>query len=214
MTDHEYVAVAVLVCKADAAPLVEAAGQVTVETAEDNEKAARLARQVKALLLSIDERRKEAIRPSREFIEQTNAAFKPVTDSLLEAEQHLKGVLHAFVLSERARVGREMAEAESRMARALEEGRVTDAEVEMADMALIPEVSRPPAGTGMTARWKGEVVDMKALCRAILEGALPPEALKPQPAVINGYARDKRVEGTFYGIKVTRDESIAVSGRK
>ena len=133
---------------------------------------------------------------------------------LNDAEQAIKGQMHAFVLSERARVGREMAEAESRMARALEEGRVTDAEVEMADMALIPEVSRPPAGTGMTARWKGEVVDMKALCRAILEGALPPEALKPQPAVINGYARDRRVEGTFYGIKVTRDESVSVSGKR
>ena len=214
MTDPEYVAVAVLVCEADAALLVEAAGQVAVETAEDNEKAARLARQVKALLLSIDERRKEAIRPSREFIEQTNAAFKPVTDSLLEAEQHLKGVLHAFVLSERARVGREMAEAESRMARALEEGRVTDAEVEMADMALIPEVSRPPAGTGMTARWKGEVVDMEALLRAIKEGELPMEAIKPQQAVINGYARMKRVEGTFAGIRVSRDESVSVSGKR
>ena len=214
MPDFDRVDVDVLVARAAASPLVARAGQVTVETEEDNQRAAQVAREVKALLLAIEERRKELLRPSREFIEQTNAAFKPITDSLLEAEQHLKGVLHAFVLSERARVGREMAEAESRMARALEEGRVTDAEVEMADMALIPEVSRPPAGTGMTARWKGEVVDMEALCRAILEGALPPEALKPQPAVINGYARDKRVEGTFYGIKVTRDESIAVSGKR
>jgi len=214
MPDFDRVDVDVLVARAAASPLVARAGQVTVETEEDNQRAAQVAREVKALLLAIEERRKELLRPSREFIEQTNAAFKPITDSLLEAEQHLKGVLHAFVLSERARVGREMAEAESRMARALEEGRVTDAEVEMADMALIPEVSRPPAGTGMTARWKGEVVDMEALCRAILEGALPPEALKPQPAVINGYARDKRVEGTFYGIRVTRDESVSVSGKR
>ena len=212
--DTEFVDVSVLVARNDAAPLVARAGQVTVETEEDNQRAAQVARQVKALLLNVDERRKELIRPAREFIEDTNGRFKPIVESLEEAEQHLKGVLHAFVLSERARVGREMAEAESRMARALEEGRVTDAEVEMADMALIPEVSRPPAGSGMTARWKGEVVDMKALCRAILEGALPPEALKPQPAVINGYARDKRVEGTFYGIKVSRDESVSVSGKR
>jgi len=196
------------------AALVARAGAVQVTTPEENDAAGQVAREVKAENIRLTDRQMELTRPLTDAAATVRDTFRPLLKDLGDAEEHLKGVMLAFRNAEKARVGREMAEAESRMARALEEGRVTDAEVEMADMALIPEVSRPPAGTGMTARWKGEVVDMEALLRAIKEGELPMEAIKPQQAVINGYARMKRVEGTFAGIRVSRDESIAVSGRK
>ena len=196
------------------AALVARAGAVQVTTPEENDAAGQVAREVKAENIRLTDRQMELTRPLTDAAATVRDTFRPLLKDLGDAEEHLKGVMLAFRNAEKARVGREMAEAESRMARALEEGRVTDAEVEMADMALIPEVSRPPAGTGMTARWKGEVVDMEALLRAIKEGELPMEAIKPQQAVINGYARMKRVEGTFAGILVSRDESVSVSGRR
>lgn len=195
------------------AALVERAGHLSITSADENEIAAQMLREVKGIRVRLDEERKQITRPLDEAKARVMDAWKEADKPYAEAEQHLKGLMHAFVIEERARVARETAEAEARMARAFEEGRVTDAEVEMADIATIPEIARPPAGTGLTARWKGEVVDVMALCRAVLEGALPPQVIKPNQVVVNGFARDQRVPGTFHGIRVSRDESISVSAR-
>lgn len=190
--------------------LVEQAGRVEVLTFEDNQRAAYLAREIKTAIEDVKARRMEITRPMREAIDRAIEQEKAVTVPLQEALDHLRGEMARFDRAEQERVLREQAEAEARLARALEEGRATDADEALTDLATIPEPSRMPAGVSRTAHWKGEVEDMTQVLAAILRGDLPMSVVMPNPTGLNTYARGMRKVGVFNGIRITDNRGIGV----
>lgn len=84
------------------------------------------------------------------------------------------------------------------------------------------EVYVPPPGTpkiklnGATVKtyWHAEVIDLLALCKAIVEGKQPLAYIKPDMPTLNTIAGRLQKELSIPGVKAVSTSSVAATGRK
>ena len=84
------------------------------------------------------------------------------------------------------------------------------------------EVYIPPPETpkveleGATVKtfWKAEVIDLRALVKAILEGKAPLNAVEANMTMLNGMARSLKKEMNIPGVKAVSTSSMAATGRR
>ncbi len=85
--------------------------------------------------------------------------------------------------------------------------------------AYVPTVVVPqkPAakveGVSFRENWKAEVVDLKALLRAVVEGKVPANVIEPNMTVLNGLARSLKSQINYPGVRAVC-EKIAAAGRR
>jgi len=66
------------------------------------------------------------------------------------------------------------------------------------------------AGVTTSQRWKAEVFDMKALCRAIAEGRVSTELVQPNLVALNGMARAMKATFQIPGCRAVPETSVSV----
>jgi hypothetical protein len=78
--------------------------------------------------------------------------------------------------------------------------------------AAIASSDSAPAVEGLAFRntWHAEIVDLKAILRAVLDGGLPEEAVLPNMVYFNGRARAEHESFTVAGAKAVKDTSTSL----
>ena len=203
--------------------LVEQAGQVEVYDADSADRAGRLLTQVKSVVKSIEDARKQVTKGLDEAKARAMEQQRNAQAPYLEAQEHLEGSILAWNKSERERVAREQAEAEAQRAaleneaqRAAEEGRLEDAaSLQMQrDMTGVTEKVHRAAGTTARYTWEAEVTDLDALVRAIAENAmLPSNLVAPNQSALNAFARATDGKAKVPGVTFRQKASLAATAR-
>lgn len=172
--------------------------------------------------------------PKKKAHEAHRAICKAETDArapLVEAERIIKRAMTEY-LDEQERLARiEAARLEAEAKEREESARLEEAAAleaagqhEEAERVLVEEppvpAFVPPAPVarvaGVTKReeWVGELVDMKALCKAIGEGKAPSTLVTINQVALNGLARSMKGELNYPGVRaVSRTGIAAARGR-
>lgn len=145
---------------------------------------------------------------------------------LQEAEKILKAKMVRFTEEEdrkrrieEARIREEMRkqEEELRLAQAAElekEGRLEEAAQVIEEPVYTPAVTLPrieqPKGVSYRETWSAQVTDLKALCRAVVEGRVPEAAITPNMTVLNQQARSLKTSLNWPGVKVVSEKTAAL----
>lgn len=145
---------------------------------------------------------------------------------LQEAERILKGKMVQFTEEEErkrkieeARIREELRkrEEEARLAQAVEleaEGRSEEAMQVIEAPVYAPAVTLPkveqPKGVSYREVWSAQVTDLKALCRAVVEGRVPEAAITPNMTVLNQQARSLKSALNWPGVKVISEKTAAL----
>lgn len=168
----------------------------------DYESVARDLTVAKSYLASVEDFCRPAINAAHASHKAALAQLKKLSEPAERFEAAAKAAMKKYVLEEqaKARAAEEAARAEARkreeerlaMAAKLEsEGKKDEAAVVMetalAPVAPSPALVAPPraAGTSARPRWKGRVVDITALCRAIGAGNVPAKILSVNEGELN-----------------------------
>ena len=187
---------------------------------------------IKTLAKSVETERTATVIPFNILVTRINGIFKPISASLSGAEGVIKGKMVVYANEKETKRKAEeallrLAAAQSEKA-AQEAHRKAVAEAEAEALRTAKPVETPayvaPAPfvatkqetvsqgyvgkTVLTSTWKGEVVDVKAICKAIADGLLPVEMVQFKPIELNKYAKEIGIEGVWSGIKVSEVQGI------
>ena len=190
--------------------LVERIGEIEVTDTVSNQMASAALRDVKGMREAIEKRVTELRRPHMKAADAISQEAKPYLAELKDGEEHLRGVVTAYMV-EQARMVREEEEArEVRLANA-----ETAEEVEDALVALATPVERDwrPAGVSLTTRWKAECTDLKALVKAAAEDPNLLIFLEVRETAIALYARQTKGPSQIPGLRVYPESSVAAATR-
>lgn len=180
---------------------------------------------IKKMADGVEAKRKEITVPLDNAKKAVMALFAPLSDLLTDAKRVLEQKILLFdrkIEAER-RAAQEAQEQAARAERArLEEaarkaaasGQTIEAEV-LAEAATLvaaaPVVVEPLAGATQTrTTWSAELVDMRALARAVGEGTVPVEWLSMNAPIANAHARARRSEDIGVpGVRGVARQSLA-----
>ena len=185
--------------------LVERVGTIEITTAQENNAAAEVLGEIKGRAKDMDTLRRSMTRPLDDSKKRIMDLFRPIAQQLGDAEQHLKGAMLEWQQQEERRLAQERVAADAERqrladeaARAMEEGRHSDAVVAAEDSLTVPDPPKAPAraqGTSTQTLWRAEVVDIQALVLAIATGDAPIGLIKPDQQAIDALARATKQEG-------------------
>jgi hypothetical protein len=108
-------------------------------------------------------------------------------------------------------------EEEMRLAMALEAGELGASEetidlIAMTELPLprpvVPPTFRRAAGISTRVTYRAEVVDIKAVCRAVADGKLSPEYVLPNQPALNRRAAAEKESLQIPGVRIVRDTGI------
>lgn len=214
---------------ADANALVEQSSRVKgqITTVKDFSKGIDAIKLCNTVLERIDEARRSVTDPVNARIKWWNAEVKKITDTVEIAKTNYTTETMKFKREEDARRAAD-AEKERRLA---EEQALADAQAaadagdkERAEQLLSIATATPNQDTRLKGRgtftgasggskltWKGEVADVKVLCRAIADGNVSEKAIKEfSKSWMNSFANTTAKEGVFHGIKCFEKEDLNV----
>ena len=156
------------------------------------------------------------------------AAEKKLLDPLRQAETIIKRAISDWdAQQERIRMeeqrkleaAQRKADDDARLALAqeAEENGATEETVDeiLETPVVVPAIVAAPtyqrtSGISTTKRWRAEVVDIKALCRAIGDGKAPSNLVLPNMTALNGLARALKESFNTPGCKAVTDSSVSV----
>lgn len=211
-----------------AAGVLEVAQAYAVTSPEMYEAAASELRDIKARFKRLDDWEKSITRPMNAALAGVRAMFKTPKDTLSQAEGSIKRAMLRFQDEQEAKRRKAEAEAQerarkereklaARAAAAAEKGQAEKAEVlqMQAETVAVPTIAKQtPTVSGISTRevWSAEVVDIKALCRAIADGVVPEVAVAANMTVLNQQARSLKAALNWPGVRAVSQKSLA-SGR-
>lgn len=182
-------------------------------------------REIKSKAKELDERRKKITKPLDEAKKQVMDLFRPALEFLTQAETIIKRKMIVYQ-SEQEKIRRE-AEAKAREAQRKEQerleeqarkaeakGKAEQAEAlrQQADMtpAVVVAPEAPKAnGTSIRTDWEAEVMDKKALIKAIAAGTAP-DVLDVNMKTLNQMARALKDQLNIPGVRARQVERMAV----
>ncbi len=184
----------------------------------------------------LEDKRLSLVQPLNGVVNEINALFKPPRDRIdvivagAKKKMNIFAKAQAALANERARQAREEAERERQEAADLAEALrkkagqeaepiaqavVQEAEKKL-EKAAKPEAAKVAVTRGqessviVTKTWKGKVVDMMTLVKAVAEGGLPLNVLEPNMAAIQGIARELKRAQVVGGIEIWEDVGTVV----
>lgn len=117
---------------------------------------------------------------------------------------------------EAERKEREKLEAQAKKAEEAGKAEKTEALREKAENVVVQPTFTPQApapkleGSSIRKTWKGEAVDIVAICKAVADGRLPASIVAAVPAQVNAYAKLQKTAGVFNGIAIKEVSKMAV----
>jgi hypothetical protein len=203
--------------------IAERAGQMDVYDADSADRAGRMLVEVRGTLKAIEEARFQITRPLDEAKSRAMEQQKNAQQPFLDAEQHLKGIITSYEVSERNRIRAEAAEAEAEQARlevaaqnAAERGEYDEAQQlqQQRDATGSVEKVHRAAGTQMRYTWKAEVTDLDALVKAVASNTmLPSNLLQVNQPALNALAKALGGKGKVPGVRFYEEANLAATSR-
>lgn len=158
---------------------------------------------------------------------------------LIEAERILKGHLSAYQVQQEQKRAEEQRRLEAIARKDAEDRRIAEAadlerqalsgpepdldalydahqllEEPIDTPAVIAPTNTPKvAGVSYRETWRAEVTDLKALCRAIADGAQPTALVTANTSALNGLARSLKGQGKVPGVKFVSEKTVAAGSR-
>ena len=172
----------------------------------------------------LEDKRKSLVGPLGKVVSDINALFKAPRESIDLIVRAGKAKMNKYVQAQQAiadarqRKEREDAERDRKEAQDIA-GNETAAVVvaqaeEKIEKAAAParvETTRGEQSSVVTQkRWKADVDDLMAICKAIAEGQLPTHFVEPNMRALQDFARELKEEQTTHGIRVYQDISTVV----
>lgn len=203
--------------------------QVLCTTAEEAEEATAELQTIKGAIKRVEDCRFSFTRPLDELKKKWTDFFRPTMERLQQREETYKTAILGFQRQERIRLDQErqknerLAAAEQerlrkeaeRDAKKLE--KKGDAEAAQAVRDAVPVVTAAApvaaptklAGTVTREVWRGEVTDIKALCRAIADGHAPEDLVTVNQASLNKMATALKKLFKVPGCRAFSEEALA-----
>lgn len=215
----------------NAQALAASGGSITIETPEQYAIAAEQMRKVKGLGKEIEAARKVQLKPIDDLRDQTQEFYQRYLKPLAATEAVIKRGMIAFddEQERQRRLAAARAEEEARKAReALEakaekmedKGKVEQAEALRENAATVtaaPVVAVVPQkveGVAKKMNYSARVVDIKALCKAVLDGVVPPNAVIADDKVMNAMAKAMKEHFNWPGCELVKEASISARSSK
>lgn len=209
---------------AEASRFLEKANQIVVLDQAGLGVAAQYLRENKAEQKRLDDQRRNMVDPLNGVVKQINALFKPVTETLAEAERIVKGAVSTYQIAEQRRIAAENAareelarkereRLEQRALKAQEQGKAEKAEALMTQaattVAVVAEAPAKVAGISTRMAWVAEVIDVREVCRQIADGHLPPTIVDFKPVELNRIATSYQNTREFSGLRISQKPVVA-----
>ncbi len=185
-----------------------------------------LAKVINTQIKKSDEARLALTKPLKDHCKFIEKSFKETTIPMNEAKAGLKIKMDEYV-SARHKVQQEEAEEARKLAEkeALESAveaeksgdtdtaeAIVEAAAELPNTVAKAPIARGNLGSSTSTKktWHGEVVDMKAFLKAIIDGDIPEDFIEISQAKLNKLATSRKVEKTNLGIKLFSKVSAAI----
>lgn len=148
-----------------------------------------------------------------------------VADPLKQAKRVIGDAMANWDFKERARAAEEARKQAEAMKKIQEDAQIASAEMlesqgqkELAEAVISQPISTPVvkaaptkvSGVSFKTTYSAEVVDIKALIRAVADGKVSSLALNPNMTFLNGQASALKMELNYPGVKVNENRSAAV----
>lgn len=206
---------------------------IEISSDEENEMAVGTLSKIKSFGKEVESARTENVKPVNELVKYINGIFKPITESLEGSERKIKDKMLTFarekeaIRKEEERKRQLAFEEEKRKA---EEERIqaqkkADEEAAKNNTApvvieqkiveppkpLMPEKSVKTDSGSITIKkvWTGEIADKMEILKGIIAGNVSISVIDFKQSELNNFAKAKKVDGVFNGIKVYQKEDIA-----
>lgn len=205
---------------------------ITITDDEENAMAVNTLSNIKSFGKEVESARTETVKPLNDLVKRVNGMYKPITDSLSKSETVIKGKMLVFANAKerlrreeeakRQREFEEQKEIAQKEAEALQ--KKADAEAKKKGTAPViveQKFVEPPtslmqektvrASEGISTiqkSWKGEVSNPMEILKAIVEGKVSVSAIEFKTSELNNYAKAKKIEGVFDGIKVYEHQTV------
>lgn len=77
-------------------------------------------------------------------------------------------------------------------------------------VAPVEPTFEPAPGIGTQTRWKAEVTDIKALCKAVSDGEVPEEYVLPNMPFLNSAVRMTKADTKIPGVKAVKETTTVM----
>lgn len=204
----------------------ERAAQLVIVDQQSYTRAAETLKEIAWVEKQITDHHGPMKKAAKEAHNQAVAAEKRFLDPLMKAKDIIRGAISKWT-SEQERIRRE-AEAKAR-----EEARRKEEDERLAKAAAAEAEGRPEAevtkiletpvpiapvvamptynkveGVSMRETWHAEVIDIKVLCQAVVEGQAPLEAVQANMPLLNSMARTSKSELSIPGVKAVKEIGV------
>lgn len=209
------------------------ANAIEISSDEENEMAINTLSNVKKYFKEIESSESEAVKPINTLKQRVKDLYRPIIDSFEKSEKIIKDKMLTFAKEKEAERKRleaerqkafEEAQAKAK-AEAAEKQRIADAEAKKNKTApVVVETAyvEPPkpileektvktsvGSSTIIKSWKGEVSNPMELLKAIIDGRVSIAVVDFKQIELNNYAKAKKVEGVFDGIKVYENQTVS-----
>lgn len=205
---------------------------IEISTDEENGMAVNTLSKIKSFGKEVESARTDNVKPVNDLVKYINGIFKPISESLEASERKIKDKMLTFAKEkerirreEEAKRQREFEEAKRKaeqeyqeaQKKALEEAEKTGATpvvveqtiVEPPKPLMVEKTVRSEAGAITIKKiWTGEIADKMEILKGIIAGNVSISAIDFKQSELNNFAKAKKVDGIFYGIKVYQKEDV------
>lgn len=192
------------------------ADAIVVTDDEENAMAANSLTKIKQFNKDVESARKETVEPLNALTKRVNNLYRPITDSLERAKGVIESKIKTFMV-EKERIRREE---EARRQKEFEEQRkkaIAEAKKNKTEPVFVeppkPLMEERTVRTGestttISKSWKGEVSEPMDILKGIIAGRISISVVEFKKSELNNYAKVKKQEGVFDGIKVFEESTI------
>lgn len=177
-----------------------------------------LLRAVKGWRKYIDGKHRPGINEAHKEHKKRTGAFNTEDAEPARLENYLAARVDLYMSAERVITDRRQAELDRQLAEEQKKLQADEAEAlrelgqpEAAEavaaapppappIVRLPPAAKAPAGISQRMYWEAEVFDVQALCLAVAEGQVPPEAVIPNMTFLNSRARDLKTAMSIPGV--------------
>lgn len=213
----------------EAEKLLQLARDYKIDSPQTMNAAAQDLLRIKNTAKDLENRRKLITKPLDEAKARVMDFFRGPLQFLTDAERLIKLAMLDYqaeqdrkAREEEARLRdlarKEQEKLQARAAKLEEKGQTERAEAlrEAAESFPVPHVApavHRPVGISSRETWSAEVVDIKALCKAVADGVVPEIYIEPNMTALNSQARALKEHMKIPGVEAKSTKSIAAGGR-
>jgi hypothetical protein len=211
----------------------QTAKDIVISSDEENEMAINTLSSVKKYFKEIEKSEDESLKPVNTLKARIKDLYRPIIDSFTASEKIIKDKMLEFAKEKEAERKRLEAERQKKFEEeqakareiAKEKQRLADLEAKKNKTApVVVEVAyvEPPkpileektvktgsASSTIIKSWKGEVSNPMEILKSIVAGKVSIAVIDFKQIELNNFAKAKKVEGVFDGIKVYEDQRIS-----